>query len=142
MMNRILYGVWAFLLVSCSQLELPEMAMEPVMMSVHDSVEYTKSQPAAEEWTIERVYFLDNSGGLVARVKREDLAGKWYFYKSVDKGEQIMMSEVSHQLFRKNICEYPRVVSTFVFADEEYRIHRYDEQTMTPQYHFLIISQK
>ncbi len=128
MKNRLLYGVWAILLASCSQMELPEMT--------------GTSQLDDPEWTIERVYFMDNDGRKVARVKRDDLGGDWYFYKSVDKGEQIMMSEVSHQLFRKNISEYPRVASTFMFADEVYRIHRYDEQTMTPQYHYLIISQK
>lgn len=128
MKNLLLYGVWTLFLVSCSQMELPEMT--------------GTSHFEESEWTIERVYFMDNGGRKVARVKREDLGGEWYFYKSVDKGEQIMMSTILDQLFHKDISEYPRVASTFTFADEVYRIHRYDEQTMTPQYHFLIISKK
>lgn len=128
MKNRLLYGVCALLLVSCSQMELPEMT--------------GTSQLDESEWTIERVYFMDNDFRKVACVKREDLGGEWYFYKSVDKGEQIMMSAISDQLFRKNISEYPCITSTFTFADEVYRIHRYDEQTMNPHYHFLIITKK
>ena len=140
LMNRLLFGVWAILLVSCSQMELPEMTgatIDPI-----DCSKLVTPQLDESEWTIERVYFMDNGGGVAARVNRDDLGGKWYFYRSVDKEERIMMSAISDQMFRKDVREYPCITSTFTFADDVYRIHRYDEQSMCPQYHFLIISKK
>lgn len=101
------------------------------------------SELDASDWSIERVYFMDRGNRKVARVKREDLGWKWYFYRSVDKGEQVMMSAISDQLFRKDVSEYPCITSTFTFADNIYRIHRYDvEPSRCSQYYFLIISKK
>ena len=132
MKNHLLYAALALVFVSCSQMDLPEKEVMPAV-----------SELDASDWSIERVYFMDRGNRKVARVKREDLGWKWYFYRSVDKGEQVMMSAISDQLFRKDVSEYPCITSTFTFADNIYRIHRYDvEPSRCSQYYFLIISKK
>ena len=124
--------VLVLVFVSCSQMDLPEKEVMSVV-----------PEHEASDWSVERVYFMDRGNRMIARVNREDLGGEWYFYRSIDKGEQVMMSAISDQLFRKDVSEYPCITSTFKFADDVYRIHRYDgKQSRYSQYYFLIISKK